>query len=88
MNTFAVRDRYQDPSDAACAEHRPAHVEFLRGLYEYGPPLATEPLGALLIVETIDEAAVAASLDADPSLLRAWWQSARSHTGTYSLAPA
>jgi len=71
MTTFAVTYRYQESSDAARAEHRPAHIEFLRGLYDSGQlymsgPLATEPARALLILEAADEAAVAASLHRDP----------------------
>lgn len=71
MASFAVTYLYRADSEAERAEHRPAHVEFLRELYTSGPlymsgPLVAEPPRALLIFESEDADALAGVLDADP----------------------
>lgn len=71
MPTFAVTYAYTPNSDDARTEHRPAHVDFLRGLHTDGAlymsgPLASEPPRAMLVFEADDDASLAAVLDGDP----------------------
>lgn len=71
MPTFAVNYRYAEHSEGARADHRPAHVAFLRGEHDAGRlymsgPLAADPPRALLVFEAADEAALRARLDDDP----------------------
>lgn len=71
MPTFAVTYRYQDASEQARTAHRPAHVDFLRGLNDAGylymsGPLGSEPPRALLVFEDTDAETLSARLDADP----------------------
>lgn len=71
MATFAVIYTYAEGSDEARAESRPAHIDFLRELFEAGTlymsgPLPGETPRALLVVQAEDEASVAAAIDDDP----------------------
>lgn len=71
MTTFAVTYDYTPDGDAQRDIHRPAHVEFLRGLHADGTlymsgPLATVPPRAQLVFEADDQDALEAILDNDP----------------------
>ena len=71
MTLHAVLYRYSTDT-AALDEHRPAHKDYLRSLYERGDIVVSGPLaegggpGALLILDADDIDAVAALLDQDP----------------------
>jgi uncharacterized protein len=71
MALHAVLYRYVD-DPAALDEHRPAHRDHLRTLFEKGHLVVSGPLaegggpGALLIFEAADVDEVAALLDDDP----------------------
>ena len=71
MTLHAVLYRYVD-DPATLDEHRPAHRDHLRSLYEQGLLVVSGPLaegggpGALLIFDVADAAEVAALLDKDP----------------------
>jgi uncharacterized protein len=71
MPLHAVIYRYSTDA-AALDEHRPAHRDHLRTLYEQGHLVVSGPLaegggpGALLIFEATDVDEVAALLDKDP----------------------
>ena len=71
MPLHAVLYRYSTDS-AALDEHRPAHKDYLRSLFEQGSVVVSGPLvdgggpGALLILDADDVDAVAALLDKDP----------------------
>ena len=71
MALHAVIYRYSTDS-AALDEHRPAHREYLRSLFEQGRIVVSGPLaegggpGALLILDADDPDGVAALLDKDP----------------------
>lgn len=70
MSFFTILYTYDPAKDADAV--RPRHRAYLRELYAAGslkaagPLLDTDPVRALLIVETADEAAAAALSDADP----------------------
>ena len=72
MTIAAVTYRYAPNSDAARDELRPAHVEFLQGLFDAGnlrvsgPTGSGDTAGALLIVEADDYDSAVALLDGDP----------------------
>ena len=72
--SFFIIDYIYDPAKDADAV-RPVHRAYLRELYAAGslkasgPLLGTDPVRALLIVETPDEAAAAALSDADPMVV-------------------
>ncbi|WP_316668988.1 YciI family protein [uncultured Propionibacterium sp.] len=72
MSFFIINYTYDPAKDADAV--RPAHRAYLRELFAAGslkaagPLLGTDPVRALLIVETPDEAAAAALSDADPML--------------------
>lgn len=71
MTLHAVLYRYSTDT-AALDEHRPAHKDYLRTLYEQDHIVVSGPLaegggpGALLILDAEDVDAVAALLDEDP----------------------
>ena len=71
MTLHAVLYRYSTDT-AALDEHRPAHKDYLRTLFEQGHIVVSGPLaegggpGALLILDAEDVDAVAALLDEDP----------------------
>jgi len=70
MALHAVIYRYSTDS-AALDEHRPAHKDYLRSLFEQGRIVVSGPLtsggpGALLILDAADPDEVAAFLDKDP----------------------
>jgi uncharacterized protein YciI len=72
MTTFAVQYTYGTDTDALRDEHRPRHVEFLRGHFDAGrlrvsgPVLGGEHDGALLIWEAETAEELGALLDHDP----------------------
>ena len=71
MPVFAVLYDYAENSDAARDVHRPEHRAFLGSLTGSVKtlatgPWATEPAGALIIVEGASTAEVEAKLDEDP----------------------
>lgn len=71
MSMFAVTYRYAENSAQARDRHRPAHVEFLRGLHDEGllymsGPLESTPPMALLAFRAENADALAARLDLDP----------------------
>jgi uncharacterized protein YciI len=72
MALHAVIYRYSADA-AALDEHRPAHRDYLRSLFEQGRIVVSGPLadgggpGALLILDAADRDEVAALLDGDPS---------------------
>ena len=71
MALHAVIYRYSTDA-AALDEHRPAHRDYLRALFEQGRIVVSGPLaegggpGALLILDAADPEEVAALLDKDP----------------------
>lgn len=72
MTTFAVLYTYGTDTDALRDEHRPRHVEFLRGHFEAGRLQLSGPLldgdadGALLIWEADSTEELRTLLDGDP----------------------
>ncbi|SDH10032.1 hypothetical protein SAMN05421505_111125 [Sinosporangium album] len=72
MTLYAVRYEYAEGSAVERDRHRPAHVAFLRGLFEADTLVLSGRLehddrpGALIVVRADDPAAVERSLDHDP----------------------
>ncbi|QAY59294.1 hypothetical protein ET475_04330 [Microbacterium protaetiae] len=71
MPTFVVTYHYADDSDERRAQHRPAHVAFLRRLHDAGVlymsgPLDAEPPRAVLVLEDTDRTALQERMSEDP----------------------
>lgn len=72
MPLYAVRYEYAPGSAESRDSHRPAHVEFLRGLFESGSLVVSgrledqERSGALLVLRADDARAADGILDEDP----------------------
>lgn len=70
MATYAVTYTYAQDSDVERDAHRPAHKDFLAGLYECGRLRVSGPTdggsGALLLLEGGSAEEIAGVLDADP----------------------
>lgn len=71
MPTFAVTYQYEVDTETTRDEFRPAHVDFLRSIFESGSlvisgQLLTSTPGALLVFEAESETALIELLDRDP----------------------
>lgn len=81
MSLFAVTYRYAAGSSSGRDEHRPAHLNFLQGLFDAGQLVVSGPTdasgddaGALLIIRGESAEDVEATMSEDPFALRDYVQ--------------